>query len=222
MKFRPGESWYYGTSSDWAGLVLEKVTSQTLGEHMSENIFTPLGMDDTTFHRQRIAEKFTGRTIQWTYRGPDGRLNPGPPLAPEDPPEHSGGSGLFSTSQDYALFLQALLGASQGQGQLLRKETVDEMFRPQLNEGQSQTLQTLLKGTTPFPEDTPMSHGLSGIINTGDVEGKRRHGSLSWSGMSNGQWVSHSSYLRLLARRMRYLHLTVDRPRVWNCCCALR
>lgn len=194
LKFRPGESWQYGSNLDWAGLVLEKLTGQTLGEYMSENIFKPLGMTDTTFHRQKVAERFAGRTIQWTYRGPDGTLDSGPPLAPEDPSLDSGGSGLFSTAKDYALFLEALVQAGEGHGPLLRKETVDAMFRPQLDKGQCQTLQTHLRGVFPFPEDTPMSHGMSGIINTAVIRGKRRKGSLSWGGMSNSQWVSSSAF----------------------------
>lgn len=193
LKFRPGDSWYYGTSLDWAGLVLEKVTGQTLGEYMSEEIFKPLGMGDTTFHRQKVAEEFDGRTIQWTYRGPDGTLNPGPPLAPEDPPLDSGGSGLFSTAQDYGKFLQALVASGEGQGPLLRKETVDEMFKPQLDEAQIQALEKHLRGVIPFPEDTPMDHGMSGVINTADTAGKRRKGSLSWGGMSNSHWVSYAA-----------------------------
>ncbi|KAH8684126.1 beta-lactamase/transpeptidase-like protein [Ilyonectria robusta] len=188
LKFRPGESWQYGSSLDWAGQVLEKITGQSLGEYMSENIFKPLGMTDTTFRRQKIAEKVSGRIIESTYRIPDGTLIPGPLPVSEDPPLDGGGAGLFSTAQDYIKFLQAVVAAGEGQGTLLRKETVDEMFRPQLSKAQRQKLQTFLKDAMPFPPDTPMDHGISGAINTADLEGKRKKGTLTWGGMSNGQW----------------------------------
>lgn len=55
LKFRPSQSWQYGSGIDWAGLVLEKVTGQRLEAYMSEKIFKPLNMKETTFNRQSIA-----------------------------------------------------------------------------------------------------------------------------------------------------------------------
>lgn len=199
LRFRPGESWQYGSSIDWAGQVLEKVTGQSLGEYMSDNVFKPLGMSDTAFRREMTVEKAAGRIIECTYRNSDGTLTPGPLPVSEDPPLDSGGSGLFSTAQDYGKFLQAVVAASEGQSTLLCKESVDEMFRPQFNEAQSQMLQTILRDIVPFPGDTPMNHGISGAINTADVEGKRKRGTLTWGGMSNSQWVSYSAFTPAIA-----------------------
>lgn len=157
---------------------------------MSDNIFKPLGMVDTTFNRANSAETLAGRILECCYRTLDGSLVGGPPPAPEDPSQDSGGSGLFSTARDYSIFIQALLADSRGQGTLLLKPTVDEMFRPQLNGIQSQHLHASMKDSFPFPADTPVNHGISGVINLTHVDGKRRKGSLTWGGMTNGSWVS--------------------------------
>ncbi|KAM6522988.1 hypothetical protein FALCPG4_012594 [Fusarium falciforme] len=86
LRFRPGESWQYGSGIDWAGQVLETVTGQSLGSYMSENIFKPLGMSDTTFRRQSIADRLTGRIIECSHRNPrDGTLSAGPPAGIRGP-----------------------------------------------------------------------------------------------------------------------------------------
>ncbi|KAH6951206.1 hypothetical protein BKA56DRAFT_260368 [Ilyonectria sp. MPI-CAGE-AT-0026] len=62
------------------------------------------------------------------------------------------------------------------------------MFRPQLNESQSTMMKTWLGGVLPFPDQTPVNHGVSGAINMGNTEGKRRKGTLTWARMSKPQW----------------------------------
>ncbi|PSN69486.1 beta-lactamase/transpeptidase-like protein [Corynespora cassiicola Philippines] len=188
LRFQPGESWLYGSGIDWAGQILEVLTGQTLGDYMSKNIFTPLNMTDTTFRRQKMGQSLKDRVIECCYRNADGALTSGPFPVSENPPLDSGGSGLFSTAQDYIKFLRALLAAGEGQSELLCKNTVDEMFRPQLNERQSEVLKALLRGALPFSGDIEVNHGLSGAINIVDADGKRRKGSMTWGGMSNPHW----------------------------------
>ncbi|KAK4152316.1 hypothetical protein C8A00DRAFT_16356, partial [Chaetomidium leptoderma] len=48
--------------------------------------------------------------------------------------------------------------------------------------------------TPELPENSPVDHGVGGVLNMADVEGKRRKGSLMWAGMCNSRWAS-----RLLA-----------------------
>ncbi|KAK3378749.1 beta-lactamase [Lasiosphaeria ovina] len=50
LKFTPGQGWRYGTSIDWAAQLVERMTGQTIGAYLEENILRPLGMADTTFH----------------------------------------------------------------------------------------------------------------------------------------------------------------------------
>jgi CubicO group peptidase (beta-lactamase class C family) len=94
---------------------------------------------------------------------------------------------------DYGRVMQAVLkGAVGGEG-ILKKEVVDEMFRPQLDEPQRVWLRSILwafGSGAEIPEGTPVDYGIGGTINLEDVEGKRRKGSMMWSGMGNSRWVS--------------------------------
>jgi CubicO group peptidase (beta-lactamase class C family) len=46
---QPGERWMYDVSSNVLGVLIERVTGQSLGSFMRERIFDPLGMKDTAF-----------------------------------------------------------------------------------------------------------------------------------------------------------------------------
>ncbi|KAK0736046.1 beta-lactamase/transpeptidase-like protein [Apiosordaria backusii] len=195
LKFEPGKGWYYGTAIDWAGLTLEALTGKTLGEYMQENVLDPLGMKETTFHplRPEIQEKVKDRQVTVAYRGEDGTLTEGPLITPLEPPVESGGSGLFTTAADYIKFLQALLQDTNGKGNLLKKETVDEMFRPQLDDKQKEDQAKILVGTGWAPDfdeltASDMSWGLAGAINLVDLVTGRKKGSMMWSGVVNPHW----------------------------------
>jgi CubicO group peptidase (beta-lactamase class C family) len=47
---QPGERWLYHLSSDVLGLLIGRVSGQSLGTFMRERIFDPLGMKDTGFY----------------------------------------------------------------------------------------------------------------------------------------------------------------------------
>ena len=49
LLFDPGEQWMYGANIEWAGLILEVITGQRLGDYMREHVLAPLGMHDTGF-----------------------------------------------------------------------------------------------------------------------------------------------------------------------------
>ncbi|KAL0934578.1 beta-lactamase [Colletotrichum truncatum] len=184
--FKPGESWCYGTAIDWVGFVLEKITGKTLGEYMTEDIFEPLGMKDTGFWPEKLPH-ISGRISGWAYRdGDKSTLGPGPQPFPTEHEVESGGAGLHTTAQDYAKFLHALLT-----NKIVSKETVDEMFRPQFNDelAKVQTEISLQLNATPqFEPNMKLNHGLTGFINMGDAPGKRKKGSMTWSGMCNSHW----------------------------------
>lgn len=195
LKFRPGQGWYYGSSIDWAGQVVEKLTGQTLGEYMTKNIFEPLGMESTGFRRDSLPQD---SLVPTAYRDAEtGELASGDHYLPAEVKVESGGGGLYTTAADHAKLLQALLKSSSGEGGLLRKETVDEMFKPQLTVVQRNWLKFLTDlfhdGMVPdFEPGMPLDHGLSGVINMENSVGKRGKGSLMWAGMCNGHWVSNS------------------------------
>src|SRR6478609_3338684 len=45
----PGTAWEYGVNTDWLGLVVEKISGQSLGSYLRQFVWGPLGMNDSTF-----------------------------------------------------------------------------------------------------------------------------------------------------------------------------
>ncbi|KAM3541215.1 hypothetical protein ARSEF1564_005840 [Beauveria bassiana] len=192
LRFAPGESWGYGVNTDWAGLVLEAVTGRTLNDYMGEHIFRPLGMSDSGFRRAQLPQT-ARRTVRAAVRNPKtGELDDASTwVMPTDHEVDSGGGGLFTTAHDYAAFLRGLLAAK-----VLKSGTVQEMLRPQLDDAKAGYLEVIAfhpsVHKTFAPEFTggpiPLNHGLGGLVNMVDVPGKRRAGSMAWSGMHNCRW----------------------------------
>lgn len=185
----PGEGWAYGAAIDWAGKVIEHVTGLPLDAYFKQHFFDPLGMSSTAFFPE-VPAVAAGHQTDLPTRGSDESLIPCPSLQPLTQDFTSGGAGLASTASDYAKFLIALIG-----GKLVSEQTLAEMFRPQLNEAQREHLvkQTNLDRSgfvMGFPEGTPMDHGIGGVMNVEDIPGKRKAGSISWSGATNPRWVS--------------------------------
>ncbi|KAI0425523.1 beta-lactamase/transpeptidase-like protein [Xylaria sp. FL1042] len=193
LKFAPGEGWYYGTAYDWAGHLLTKLTRASLSSYMQTHVFNSLAMASTTFHptpdthsrHLAFAHSTTDPTIGITT------LHPSPSPLPIQTPIafEAAGSGLFSTPADFARLLQGILA-----GKLLNAETTELLFAPQLNQTQRDILMAIAAsaregGFAPeFPPGFPLDHSLAGVVNTRDVPGKRRVGSLMWSGATNGRW----------------------------------
>lgn len=194
LVFAPGGEggWTYGVGIDWAGVVLEHVTGQSLGQYTRENLFGPLGIKDTTFRSKEVSEELETRKVRLSFRsGEDGTLSVGEVPVRLDGFEHeSGGAGIWTTAEEYARVLMAVLN---GGGEVLSREMVDEMFRPQLNEEQ---VASFKKQAAPGPmmpdyegvEDHDQSFGLGGALNLKNLPGRRKKGSLMWSGMCNSHW----------------------------------
>jgi CubicO group peptidase (beta-lactamase class C family) len=125
LMFEPGAAWEYGRSTDVLGRLVEVISGTTLGAFLRENIFAPLGMEETWFsvpeqHQYRIAEPFA--------RDPDGAMQMRLVDLREDAVMESGGGGLASTALDYARFLQFLLNRGELDGvRLLGSRTVAYM-----------------------------------------------------------------------------------------------
>src|SRR5262249_43156657 len=50
LLFDPGDKWEYGINIDWAGKMVEAASGQKLDRYFQENVFSPLGMQDTSFY----------------------------------------------------------------------------------------------------------------------------------------------------------------------------
>ncbi|THV08210.1 beta-lactamase [Dendrothele bispora CBS 962.96] len=199
LLFEPGEGWEYSYSIDWAGVVVERLGGHgTLEDYMSQNIWGPLGMTSATF-RLHEREDDRSRLLEMLARDEQGHLK----ISDEHKDVYTlgfdlGGGGLYTSATDYAKLLAALL---RNDGTLLKRETVDLMFTPQLPDTKymieyvkgNPTQYTLLSGL-PFESDADWNWGLGGMLRMKDVAGKRKALSLHWSGLPNVQWwVDRSS-----------------------------
>ena len=68
LNFEAGTRWQYSLCHDVLGAVVEVVTGKRLCDYMKENIFEPLGMNNTSFHIP--AEKYSQVAEQYSYEVP--------------------------------------------------------------------------------------------------------------------------------------------------------
>lgn len=141
LLFQPGASWKYGISADILGAVMENAVHKTFGEFLEERIFVPLGMKDTGFF---VPEEKQRRLAKAYERRGDNSLVPyegsflGIRNHMDRPASYeSGGAGLVSTIEDYALFAGMLLGNGSCNGiRILKPESVARMMRVGLTKPQ--------------------------------------------------------------------------------------
>lgn len=187
--FEPGAQWQYGTSIDWVGKVVEKVSGQDLESYFRKHITGPLQMNHTWFN---VPDSLKHLIVSWGVRDSTGFTeNQRIPLKPVA--TYSAGGGLFGSPEDYLTFLQCLLNGGQYDGgQLLKSETVDMMFKDQLPENLtvdydapkeplSSSIQTFL--------DESDKHGLAWAIENNPAEKIRPKGSGYWGGAANSYFT---------------------------------
>lgn len=186
---------------------------------MHENIFSKLATSSTAFHHpsQYRVSSTTNNTqpplLEMAYRAPTSITNKSTtpsPISPLTPTpiilqyplqQDLGGIGLFSTPTDFTSLLSSLLRGGDSlfcQGD----ESVNLLFAPQLGP-QSEPAQALPKalgfqmrrilGASSTDTGT-VDHALAGTVTTRDIPGRRRAGSVSWSGLPNLHWVSLLNY----------------------------
>ena len=118
----PGTTFMYGYGIDWAGIIVWRVTGQTLEEYFSENIWKPCGVESITFYPR---DDVRNRLMQLCGRDQDGKLihidgfRPVPRLRPEDIGVLSGGGHTIGPLKEYLVFLQHLLQCKDREGGIL-------------------------------------------------------------------------------------------------------
>ena len=134
LAFQPGERWQYGSSTDFVGILVEKMSGLTLDEFVRTRIFQPLGMRDTFYNVPR--EKAT--KVAAIYRpDKDGKITLlRKPEYHEPTTYFPGVAGLNGTAADYFRFSQMLLNGGEYNGQrLLGRMTVNMMITNQIGSG---------------------------------------------------------------------------------------
>ncbi|HEY4110092.1 serine hydrolase domain-containing protein, partial [Puia sp.] len=136
---QPGEKWMYSLSVDVLGCLIEVISGKNLEDYLVDNVFRPLGMNDTRFNipagkAGRLTKVYTEDSLEhvvpWTKERTT--IDPGYPLAHKR--YFSGGAGLTSTAWDYAVFLQMMLsGGTYNGARILSPRTVQLMTSGQLS-----------------------------------------------------------------------------------------
>jgi methyl acetate hydrolase len=186
LLFDPGDRWEYGVNMDWAGKMVEAVSGKKLGVYLSDNVFSPLGMNDTAF---RITPAMRQRLAKVHQRGEDGSLAPIDAEIPQDPEFEMGGGGLYGTAVDYLKFVRMILNRGRaGAEQVLKPETVDLMSRNAMGDIKVTMLHTVapaISNDAEFFPGMPKGWGLSFMINNEQAPTGRSAGSLAWAGLAN-------------------------------------
>jgi len=195
----PGAQWTYGASTRVLGMVIEKISGQTIDKYLEARILGPLGMKDTTY---AVPSSKTARVVNRNQRA-DGKISEIPNPDPI-PPTIRGDGGLYSTAADYGRFVQMILNNGQlGGVRILKEQTVREMSR-----NQTGNVKVRLQPTAeplrskPYPlgagEDV-WGLGFQIAAPAKAAANMRRPGSLNWAGINNTfYWIDPQSQLGVI------------------------
>lgn len=145
LNFEPGTDYQYGFSADILGAVIEKVSGKKFSDFLRENIFAPLGMEDTAFYvpqskQPRLSKIYKSvldpRAIGKFALLPFEGCNLGIQYKMDHAPSfESGGAGLCSTVDDFMKFGLMLLNEGNLDGpKVLNPATVKFMTNAELSD----------------------------------------------------------------------------------------
>jgi len=136
LNFLPGEKYSYSNSNYFLmGIIVNRVTGQTLNEFAQENIFKPLGMNNTHFHED-LTVIVKNRADGYSPEKNGFRIN----MSTFD---HVGDGGLYTTVEDMYLWDQSFYNHKLGKdfveliqtpGELNSGEKLDYAFGLRLSE----------------------------------------------------------------------------------------
>ena len=150
LAFEPGSAWKYSVSHDVLAAVVEVISGKRFRDYVKENIFDPLGMENSLYHNETVRDRMA---VQYRYVNgsqdsyiaqqagfstkADGHYEPaGQKTAGVLGPEFdSGGSGITTTISDYSKFCTALSNGGVGETgeKILSAGTIDLLRTNQLN-----------------------------------------------------------------------------------------
>lgn len=182
---QPGEQWLYHMSAEILGVLISRVTGQSLGSFLRERLFEPLGMKDTGFY---VPQKDLDRLP--TCYGTDMVTNKlvvldearGGQMA-QPPLFEAGAGGLVSTVDDMAAFGRMLLDkGAYGRERILSRPAIELMTRDQLTPAQ--------KAASPFFPGfwNTRGWGLGLCVTTGHSDLGETPGRFGWDGAFGTSW----------------------------------
>jgi CubicO group peptidase (beta-lactamase class C family) len=199
LLYQPGTAWEYGLSTDVLGLIIEAITGETLGKHLHQRLWAPLGLIDTSFSlpqakADRYARAFpndylTGEPVTIPHASPDFK-----------PRWESGGGGATSTAADYMRFLQMLLNGGELDGRrYLSRPTVNYMTSDHLGAKIDNRVTTM----DPSCEGYGFGLGVAVRLQTGIAGAIGSAGDYYWSGVfGTYYWVDPAEDLAVVFMAM--------------------
>ena len=151
LKFQPGSRYHYSIAVDITGLIVQRLSGQSFDVYLRENLFKPLGMEDTFFEvpdnkmarflPNHILDPQTGGLMDVSEVPADNpfaaffkRRKNVAMVDYESVSLFSGGGGLVSTAMDYARFAEAMRSGGILEGnRILSPKTVAYMAQNHLN-----------------------------------------------------------------------------------------
>ena len=183
LLYQPATVWDYGFGLDLLGLTIEKISSQTLGQYLKANLFTPLGMNDTGFS---ISADQAARYAKPLPIDPDtGKPQARSPELTQPLKFECGGGCAASTASDYLRFAMMLMNQGRsGEARLLGPRTVSYMLSDQLGPN----IKNLIGNADPTRADYGFGLGLAVRTTPGIIKMMGSVGQFSWPGASGTDW----------------------------------
>lgn len=192
LLYQPGTRFLYHIAHEVLGVLIARVTGQTLDEFFHERIFEPLGMRDTSFTMP--PEKRGLLSVAYAPKEGGGLLALDRPESTgwaETPRFLSGGAGLLSTADDYQRFGRMLLGQGElDRVRILSSKSVESMITDHLTPEQH---------THPFFDETDYDgsmmwtnkgYGYGVSIRTRQIGIGPSEGSFFWPGALGSTWIA--------------------------------
>lgn len=213
LAFEPGSRWQYGYSHDVLGALIEALSGKTLGQFMQDELFDPLGMNDTFF---RIPDDKRARLATMYIRDEAGIRTPSGIFDANYQPEatfESGGAGLLSTLADYGRFASMLaLGGELDGNRILGSRTVELMAANQL------TGQQMNDYNWPYLAGYGYGLGVRTMMDPAAAGSGASVGEFGWSGLA-GSWTMIDPKEKLAAVYMQQMLPNLEayhQPRLRN------
>ena len=175
LLYQPGEAWLYDTCSTLQGVLIARVSGQSLPDFLAERVFAPLGMSDTGFEvpegkRDRFTSYYRASPAGGLELadGPDGQWS----TLPQFP---LGNGGLAGTADDWLAFGRMLLadGTAANGRLLLTADSVRLMTSDHTTLAQREIGKLFLEG---------QGWGFGGSVDIGAIDPWNVPGRYGWVG----------------------------------------
>lgn len=211
LQFEPGTHWRYCEGHDIMAAVIEVATGMPYEEYVKQNIFDPLGMTSSCFHKSQADP---ARMTFCYDTAPDGSLIRRERFGFDITPAYvSGGASLITTADDYIRFVDALSCGGLGSTgkRILLSATVELMH------------QNLL--TPEMRRDIPWrpwigygyGYGVRTLVDKGEAGSLGPVGEFGWDGLKGAYLIADTTNeISLFYVEQTGLHKDEIFPRVRN------